>query len=121
HRPYPNFFGATRTISEVVAAHSGHDAEYLESHAAPVAVAGRIRALRSAGKAGFLDLWDGAGKIQVYIRKEAVGDAGFELYRLLDIGDWIGVEGAVFRTRAGELSIKAEKVHFLAKALRPLP
>jgi len=121
NRPYPNFFGSNRTISEVVAEHAGHDAEFLDSNPDSVAVAGRIRALRSAGKAGFLDLWDGESKIQIYIRKDVVGEPGFELYRLLDIGDWIGVEGAVFRTRAGELSLKAQKLHFLAKALRPLP
>ena len=121
HRPYPNFFGATRTISEVVAAHGSRDGEFLESHPVEVAVAGRIRALRSAGKAGFADLWDGASKIQLYVKKDVVGDAGFELYHRLDLGDWIGVEGTVFRTRAGELSIKATRLHFLAKALRPLP
>jgi len=121
HRPYPNFFAADRTISAVVEGNGTRDAESLDSNPEKVAVAGRIRALRSAGKAAFADLWDGNAKIQLYVKKDVVGDAGFELYRLLDLGDWIGVEGTVFRTRAGELSIKAEKLHFLAKALRPLP
>ncbi len=121
HRPYPNFFAATRTVSQIVATHASHDAEFLDSHPDDVAVAGRIRALRSAGKAGFADLWDGAAKIQLYLRKDVLDESGFELYRLLDIGDWIGVEGTVFRTRAGELSVRARKLHFLAKALRPLP
>ncbi|MGH9443931.1 MAG: lysine--tRNA ligase [Thermoanaerobaculia bacterium] len=121
HRPYPNFFGATRTISEVVADHSGHDGEFLDTHPETVSVAGRLRALRSAGKAGFADLSDGSAKIQLYVRKDVVGEPGFELYRLLDVGDWIGVDGTVFRTRAGELTIKVQRLHFLAKALRPLP
>jgi lysyl-tRNA synthetase class 2 len=60
--------------------------------------------VRNQGKAGFLDLSDGRSRIQVYVRRDAVGDAAFELYRLLDLGDWVGVEGDVFRTRTGELS-----------------
>ncbi len=121
HRAYPNFFGATATVSEVVARHAGHDGAHLDAHPETAAVAGRIRALRTAGKAGFLDLSDGSTKIQIYLKKDVVGEDGFALYRLLDLGDWIGVEGTVFRTRAGELSIRAEKLRFLAKALRPLP
>ena len=121
HRPYPNFFDADRTISEVVSRHGEHDGVFLEANPETVRIAGRVRALRSAGKAGFADLWDGAAKIQLYVRKDVVGDAGFDLYRHLDLGDWLGVEGVVFRTRAGELSIKVRTLHFLAKALRPLP
>jgi lysyl-tRNA synthetase class 2 len=120
-RPYPNFFPASATISDVVARHAAHDGAHLEAHPESVAVAGRVRALRTAGKAGFLDISDGASKIQIYLKKDVVGEEGFALYGLLDLGDWIGVEGQVFRTRAGELSVKAEKLHFLAKALRPLP
>jgi lysyl-tRNA synthetase class 2 len=121
NRAYPNFFAATRTISEIVRAHSQDDAAHLEAQPESVAVGGRVRALRTAGKAGFLDLSDGQSKIQVYLKKDVVGEPGFNLYQLLDLGDWIGVEGTVFRTRAGELSIKAVKLTFLAKALRPLP
>ncbi|HET9795892.1 MAG TPA: lysine--tRNA ligase [Thermoanaerobaculia bacterium] len=121
HRPYPNFFPESRSVSAVVAEHESHDGPHLEAHPDRVATAGRVRALRTAGKAGFLDLWDGSSKIQIYVKRDVVGDEGFALYQLLDLGDWIGVEGPVFRTRAGELSIKAEKLSFLAKGLRPLP
>jgi lysyl-tRNA synthetase class 2 len=121
HRPYPNFFAESRPISAVVAEHGDHDGAHLDANPARVAVAGRVRALRTAGKAGFLDLSDGSQKIQIYVKRDVVGEEGFALYQLLDLGDWIGVEGPVFRTRAGELSIKAEKLAFLAKGLRPLP
>src|SRR5690349_10080986 len=121
HAPYPNFFPVSRTISETVAAFGGLDAEGLDAHPERVATAGRVRASRSAGKAAFLDLSDGSAKIQIYLKRDVIGEAGFGLYELLDLGDWIGVEGTVFRTRAGELSIKAERIEFLAKALRPLP
>ena len=118
---YPDFFPETHSISAVVAEHGGRDAADLEGRPVRIATAGRVRASRSAGKAAFLDLSDGVSKIQIYVKRDVVGDAGFDLYRHLDLGDWIGVEGSVFRTRAGELSIKAEKLEFLAKALRPLP
>jgi lysyl-tRNA synthetase class 2 len=121
HRPYPNFFAATASIGEVVGRHAEHDAATLEAHPDRVAVAGRVRALRTAGKAGFFDLSDGAAKLQIYVKKDVVDPEGFELYTLLDLGDIAGAEGAIFRTRSGELSVKAEKLTFLAKALRPLP
>ena len=96
-------------------------AETLEAEKPAAATAGRVLALRTAGKAGFLDLSDGRARLQVYVRRDAVGDAAFELYRALDLGDWIGVEGEVFRTRTGELSVKARRLTFLAKCFRPLP
>jgi lysyl-tRNA synthetase class 2 len=121
HAPYPTFFPATHTVSQIASAHAEHDAVHLEAHAERVAVAGRVIALRSAGRAAFADISDGGWKVQVYFKKDVVGEPGFSLYGHLDLGDWIGVEGTIFRTRAGELSIRAEKVTFLAKALRPLP
>ena len=120
-RPYPNFFPESRPISSIVDEHAGHDAAFLDAKPDRVATAGRVRALRTAGKAGFLDISDGSTKIQVYVKRDVVGEDGFSLYQLLDLGDWIGVEGPVFRTRAGELSVKAETIAFLAKGLRPLP
>ena len=73
------------------------------------------------GKSGFLHLFDGEEKLQVYVRKDAVSEVDFELYRLLDLGDFLGVEGKLFRTSAGELTLLAEKLTFLTKALLPLP
>ena len=87
---------------------------------ARVRVAGRIMALRGHGKAGFAHLLDGSGRIQLYFRAEHLGEA-FRRYELLDVGDWIGVTGPLFRTRTGEITVRVEAVELLAKALRPLP
>ena len=86
-----------------------------------VSVAGRIMSVRLMGKAAFFDLQDSLGKIQVYIRRDKVGENIFELFKLLDIGDLVGVEGTIFKTRTGEISILTEKFQLLAKSLRPLP
>jgi lysyl-tRNA synthetase class 2 len=85
-----------------------------------VRVAGRVMALRGHGKAGFAHLLDETGRIQVYFRADQLGDH-FPRYELLDVGDWVGVEGALFRTRTGEITVRAERLTLLAKALRPLP
>ena len=118
---YPFRFPLTDSVSEVVQRHGKSTAEALEKLAANLRTAGRILAQRNQGKAGFLDLSDGCSRLQVYVRKDTVGERGWELYRALDLGDWIGVEGEVFRTRTGELSVKARQLTFLAKCLRPLP
>jgi lysyl-tRNA synthetase class 2 len=86
-----------------------------------VSIAGRMMSVRLMGKAAFFHLQDRTGKIQVYIRKDKVGDKAYDLFKLLDIGDLVGVEGMVFKTRTGEISILAETFHLLAKSLRPLP
>jgi lysyl-tRNA synthetase, class II len=85
-----------------------------------VRVAGRILTLRGHGKAGFAHLLDGSGRIQLYFRAEHLGDQ-FRRYELLDVGDWIGVTGPLFRTRTGEITVRVDAVELLAKALRPLP
>jgi lysyl-tRNA synthetase class 2 len=117
----PVNFGIAATISGIRERFGDAAAENLEADKPAVATAGRVLALRTAGKAGFLDLSDGRARLQVYVRRDAVGDAAFELYKALDLGDWIGVEGEVFRTRTGELSVKARTLTFLAKCFRPLP
>ncbi len=85
-----------------------------------VRVAGRVMSLRGHGKAGFAHVLDGSGRLQVYFRADALGEA-FARYELLDVGDWIGVEGPVFRTRTGEITLRAEGLELLSKAMRPLP
>ncbi|HET7224975.1 MAG TPA: lysine--tRNA ligase [Candidatus Eisenbacteria bacterium] len=85
-----------------------------------VRLAGRIVALRGHGKAGFSHLLDGSGRIQLYFRADAMGEQ-FRRYELLDVGDWIAVEGRVFRTRTGEITVRAETIELLSKAVRPLP
>jgi lysyl-tRNA synthetase class 2 len=118
---HPFQYPASATVSELVARHRDSSGADLESNPPAASVAGRILAVRNQGKAGFLDLSDGRSRIQVYVRRDSVGDAAFELYRLLDLGDWAGVEGDVFRTRTGELSLKARRLTLLAKCRRPLP
>jgi len=118
--PYPNDFRPDLTTAEVHARFGGlSDPELAE--APRVAVAGRIMALRDFGKAGFLQLQDRGGRVQIHARRDRLGDDGFELYRLLDLGDLVGVGGRPFRTRTGELTIEAAELRLLAKALRPLP
>jgi len=109
------------TVSEIVARYGDLPAEDLQREPSSVSTAGRALAQRNQGKAGFLDLSDGRTRLQIYVRRDIVGDPAFELYRRLDLGDWIGVEGEVFRTRTGELSVKARGLTILAKCLRPLP
>ena len=118
---YPFAYPVTDTVSEIVLGYRDKPGEELEKLARSVKTAGRLLAQRTQGKAGFLDLSDGSSRVQVYVRKDAVGEEGWEIYRALDLGDWIGVEGGIFRTRTGELSVKARSVTFLAKCLRPLP
>ncbi|UCC72733.1 MAG: lysine--tRNA ligase [Gemmatimonadota bacterium] len=84
-------------------------------------LAGRVRSLRPHGKTTFVHLEDRTGKVQVYFRQDALGDEGYELIKLLDLGDWIGVEGPMFRTRTGEVTLRADKLELLAKTVRPLP
>jgi lysyl-tRNA synthetase class 2 len=96
-------------------------AEFTEETERKVQVAGRIMSLRLMGKAAFFHIQDKRGKIQIYIRKDKVGEEAFQVFKILDIGDFVGVGGTVFKTRTGEISILAESFELLAKSLRPLP
>src|ERR1700690_2848479 len=107
---YPNQFPASHTVPQVRAQWGEAVAEELEANRVTVAVAGRIMAIRAQGKAGFATLQQGGQRLQIYVRLDAVGEQGFALYRLLDLGDHIGVSGYLFRTRTGELSVHAERV-----------
>lgn len=95
--------------------------EELEEKDIPVVLAGRIMTKRGKGKAGFAHIQDLTGRIQIYVRKDAVGDAQYDLFQSIDIGDIIGVKGVVFKTKVGELSVKVQDFSLLTKALRPLP
>lgn len=86
-----------------------------------VKMAGRIMAIRSHGKTCFMDMQDKTGRIQVYVRKDVIGEENYALIKLMDIGDTVGITGTAFRTHMGELSIKANSVEMLSKSLRPLP
>jgi lysyl-tRNA synthetase class 2 len=126
---YPNSYAATHTIPELRAAYDSLTAEQLESAPSPiiVSIAGRIMAIRVQGKAGFAQLQQGGQRFQIYVRKDDVGENAFALYKLLDLGDHIGVRGHLFRTRTGELTVHAAPsdgkpaITFLAKAMLALP
>lgn len=120
-RTYPTKYELTHTAPQILEAYSGTSAEDLEKSRVNVRVAGRIMAIRLMGKAGFAHLQQGGQKLQIYVKKDAVGDKGFELYKLLDLGDHIGVSGYLFRTRTGELTVHVEEITFLSKDLLPLP
>ena len=118
---YRNKYEFTHTIPQILAEYSEKTAEQLENPRINVRVAGRIMAIRLMGKAGFSHLQQEGKRLQIYVKKDAVGDAGFDLYKLLDLGDHIGVSGYLFRTRTGELTIHVEEITFLSKDLLPLP
>jgi lysyl-tRNA synthetase class 2 len=119
-RAYGQRFDFTHTIPNILREYSEKTAEDLVEKPV-VKIAGRIQTMRRMGKAGFLHLMQAGEKLQVYIRKDAVSEAEYKLYEMLDTGDIIGVEGYLFRTRTGELSVHAEKLTFLSKILLALP
>jgi lysyl-tRNA synthetase class 2 len=119
-QPYGQRFDFTHTIPEILAEYRDKTAEQLEPRM-QVRVAGRIMTVRRMGKAGFAHLMQNGEQLQVYVRKDAVDEKEFALYQLLDLGDLIGVEGYLFRTRTNELSIHVEHLYFLAKTLLPMP
>ena len=118
---YRSKYEFTHTIPQILANYSDKTAEQLEDPRVNLRVAGRIMAIRLMGKAGFCHLQQDGKRLQIYVKKDAVGDKGFELYKLLDLGDHIGVNGYLFRTRTGELTIHVEEITFLSKDLLPLP
>jgi lysyl-tRNA synthetase class 2 len=119
--PFPREFRWTDTPAALVGKYSETSAAELEAGKREMRVAGRIVSLRLMGKAGFAHL-QGAGKrIQIYVKKDVVGERGFQLFHLMDLGDSIGVRGHLFRTKTNELSIWVEELTFLSKALLPLP
>ncbi len=112
--PYPHGYEVNASSAEIIASFTdGGDQRR-------VSVAGRIMSMRRMGKASFFHVQDSAGRIQVYLKKDDLG-AAYDAFRLLDIGDIVGVEGFVFRTRTGEVSVHAGSFRLLAKSLRPLP
>jgi lysyl-tRNA synthetase class 2 len=118
---YPRTFERRHTIAELVGAYGQRLHDELEAERIETITSGRILAIRAFGKANFLVVSDGRAKIQVYIRQDSVPALDFKVYRLLDFGDWVGVEGRLFRTKTNEFSIWASRLHFLAKCLLPLP
>src|SRR5881296_3934637 len=118
---YPRKFERRHTISELVDAYGQRTHDELEGDRIETITSGRILAIRAFGKANFLVLSDGRAKVQVYLRQDSMPELDFKIYKLLDFGDWVGVEGRLFRTRTNEFTIWASRLHFLAKCLLPLP
>ena len=118
---YPRTFDQGATVEALVALHGPASGEALEAAQPQARTAGRILGIRSFGKANFLVLSDGKTRIQVYLRKDSLPERDFAVFGLLDFGDWVGVEGRVFRTKTNELTIWAARLTFLSKCLVPLP
>ncbi len=118
---YPNDFRIAGFVADAVAAAGDKDGPALEATPIEVAIAGRVMAVNSFGKAAFLRVRDQSGTLQAYVKKDAVDEATFERLKLTDIGDIVGVRGALFRTRTGELTVQAKEYRVLAKAQHPLP
>lgn len=119
--PYPTRYRVQECISELRARHDDNSAEELEELKPHARLGGRLLAIRRQGKVIFADLSDGASKIQLFLRKNDLDEATWDLIKLLDLGDFLGVEGRIFRTRMGELTLRIEKMEVLSKSLRPLP
>ena len=118
---YRNRFDTTDSASDLVSRHGTQTREALEATRVQTVTAGRIVGIRSFGKASFLVLSDGKSKVQVYVRQDSLPERDFKIFKLLDFGDWVGVEGRLFRTKTKELTIWASALEFLAKCLLPLP
>jgi lysyl-tRNA synthetase class 2 len=119
--PYANDFRPTHSTGEVAAAYGEHDADQLAGAPDTVAVGGRIVAKRDFGKASFIHLLDRDGRLQAHVKRDTLGDDAFAIFKQAEVGDVVGVIGAPFRTKTGELTLAAHTVRMLAKALRPLP
>ena len=112
--PYPVKFNSTHLSNEIIENFSEYEGKI-------VVIAGRIMVIRKMGKASFFQVMDSSGRIQIFIRRDDIGDANYSNFKLLDIGDFIGIEGQVFKTKTGEISIKTTVMTILAKSIRPLP
>ncbi|WP_416829617.1 lysine--tRNA ligase [Ectobacillus polymachus] len=119
--PFGKRFERTHSSKQLQELYGEFSEEELHDKDIPVAIAGRIMTKRGKGKAGFAHIQDLNGQMQIYVRKDAVGDEQYELFRTADLGDLIGIHGTVFRTKTGELSVKVQNFTLLAKSLRPLP
>src|SRR5271167_3828229 len=121
HPAYPRKFAWTHTPKEILEKYAGSAVEELESSPVTVSVPGRIVALRPHGKAAFAHIAGDGARLQIYVRQDIVGEEAYKLFKLMDLGDFVGVTGHLFRTKTNELSVKVDKLELLTKSLRPLP
>jgi lysyl-tRNA synthetase, class II len=119
--PFGRKFERTHNAQDILDAYSELSKEELDERVVTVSVAGRIMQKRSMGKASFAHIMDLSGKIQIYVRQDAIDAAKYEAFEILDIGDIVGVKGHIFKTKTGETSIKVEELEILTKSLYPLP
>ncbi len=113
--PYPYGFDVTHSAGDI----RNHFEDYEEKTA--VKIAGRLRLIRKMGKASFADIHDQTGKMQLYFRRDDIGEESYSIFKSLDLGDIIGVEGVPFKTKTGEITVKVKRFETLCKSLRPLP
>lgn len=119
--PFGQAYNRTHKSGQIKEAYEGKEKEELEELDVKVRIAGRIMTKRRQGKAGFMHIQDIDGRIQIYVRKDVIGEEAYEIFKKSDIGDIVGIAGTVMKTNHGELSVKAEEYTHLTKALRPLP
>jgi lysyl-tRNA synthetase class 2 len=120
-RLYPAGFRCDMTAAQAEERYGHMDEEALKKEKHSFSMAGRIMAVRSFGKAAFIHVQDRTGRIQAYIRKDKVGEQQYEVFKHMDMGDFIGIKGSFFRTRTGELTLLADRITLLCKSMRPLP
>ncbi len=119
--PYPNGFPVENVLSEVLEAAGDRDNEALEADESRFVVAGRLRFKNEMGKAGFARIQDRSGRLQIYVKKNIIGEEAFLTWKKLDLGDWVWVRGSLMRTRTGEVTLKAEEIRLYAKCMQSLP
>jgi lysyl-tRNA synthetase class 2 len=119
--PFPNNFKISHTSKDILETFGSLSDEELKSVGETFCLAGRILAIRSFGKASFIHIQDRKGKIQAYSQKDIIGDQAYQLFKTLDIGDFVGLEGSIFRTKTRELTLQIQRLQLLVKSLRPLP
>lgn len=119
--PFGSRFERTHNSEQLHKEFENADKDELHDAGIKVSIAGRLMTKRRKGKAGFAHLQDREGQIQIYVRKDVVGDENYELFKQADLGDFLGIEGTVMKTNTGEVTVRAEKLTVLSKALRPLP
>ncbi|CAA6801108.1 MAG: Lysyl-tRNA synthetase (class II) (EC, partial [uncultured Thiotrichaceae bacterium] len=119
--PFPNQVKREHKAADLTEQYADKDKPWFEENEVKVSVAGRVMLRRMMGKASFATISDVSGRIQLYVQKNRIGDEAFEDYKHQDIGDIVAVEGVLFRTQTGELSVKVDTLQLLTKSLRPLP
>ena len=118
---YPNDFDKTDSASEISDEFDSKTKEEIELNNKEVSIAGRLLTIRLMGNSAFANLHDDSGKIQIYLQKKHVGENAYKLFKILDLGDIVGVKGNIFKTKTGELTINVNSIILLSKSLRPLP